>query len=58
MSLSTDLASRTPGRPALKDLGGWKTEQTVIGTYLQPDQEAQRTALERLTTTGRGAKSE
>ena len=21
----------------LKDLGGWKTEKTVIGTYLQPD---------------------
>jgi hypothetical protein len=32
----------------LKDLGGWKTEQTVIGTYLQPDQEAQRAALNRL----------
>ena len=37
----------------LKDLGGWKTEQTVIGTYLQPDQEAQRNALERLTTGGK-----
>ena len=32
----------------LKDLGGWKTEQTVIGTYLQPDQDAQRAALDRL----------
>jgi hypothetical protein len=32
----------------LKDLGGWKTEKTVIGTYLQPDQDAQRAALERL----------
>ena len=32
----------------LKDLGGWKTEQTVIGTYLQPDPEAQRAALDRL----------
>lgn len=42
----------------LKDLGGWKTEQTVIGTYLQPDQDARRSALERLTTTARGGKSE
>ncbi len=32
----------------LKDLGGWKTEKTVIGTYLQPDEDAQRAALERL----------
>jgi integrase len=32
----------------LKDLGGWKNEHTVIGTYLQPDLDAQRTALERL----------
>jgi integrase len=32
----------------LIDLGGWKSEKTVIGTYLQPDQEAQRAALERL----------
>jgi integrase len=37
----------------LKDLGGWKTEQTVIGTYLQPDQDAQRTALEQLASTER-----
>jgi integrase len=34
----------------LKDLGGWKTEKTVVGTYLQPDQDAQRIALERLTS--------
>jgi integrase len=33
----------------LKDLGGWKTEKTVIGTYLQPDEDAQRAALEKLT---------
>jgi integrase len=32
----------------LKDLGGWKTEKTVIGTYLQPDENAQRADLERL----------
>lgn len=32
----------------LKDLGGWKTEQTVIGTYLQPDQDTQRAALDKL----------
>jgi integrase len=31
----------------LKDLGGWKSAQTVVGTYLQPDQDAQRAALER-----------
>lgn len=42
----------------LKDLGGWKTEQTVIGTYLQPDQDAQRSALERLTAGNRGGKSD
>jgi integrase len=33
----------------LKDLGGWKTKKTVVGTYLQPDEDAQRSALERLT---------
>jgi integrase len=33
----------------LKDLGGWKTQKTVVDTYQQPDQDAQRTALERLT---------
>jgi integrase len=32
----------------LKDLGGWKTEQTVIAVYLKPDEGAQRTALARL----------
>jgi len=26
----------------LKDLGGWKCAQTVVGTYLQPDQHGQR----------------
>ncbi len=29
-------------------LGGWKTEKTVIGTYIQPDQDTQRTAIDRL----------
>lgn len=29
----------------LKDLGGWKTQETVVSVYLQPDQEAQRRAL-------------
>ncbi|HEY9226271.1 MAG TPA: tyrosine-type recombinase/integrase [Gemmatimonadaceae bacterium] len=45
------FANRLRGIPLreLKDLGGWKTEHTVIGTYLQPDQDAQRHALERLT---------
>jgi integrase len=33
----------------LKDLGGWKSSQTVVGTYQQPDQDAQRAALERLS---------
>ena len=32
----------------LKELGGWKTEKTVIGTYIQPDQDAQRAAIDRL----------
>jgi hypothetical protein len=27
------------------DLGGWKTVQTVLTCYLQPDEEAQRLAL-------------
>lgn len=35
-------------RRELKHFGGWKTEKTVIGTYLQPDQDAQRAALDRL----------
>ncbi|HSQ30242.1 MAG TPA: hypothetical protein VLN49_10350, partial [Gemmatimonadaceae bacterium] len=38
----------------LKDLGGWKTSQTVVGTYQQPDQDAQRAALERLTGSKNG----
>jgi integrase len=44
------FANRLRGVPLreLKDLGGWKTEQTVIGTYLQPDQDGQRAALNRL----------
>jgi len=29
----------------LKDLGGWKTEQTVVAVYQQPSESAQRTAL-------------
>jgi integrase len=29
----------------LKDLGGWKSEQTVIAVYQQPSELAQRTAL-------------
>jgi hypothetical protein len=33
----------------LKDLGGWKSEKTLITVYLQPDQQAQRTALSRLS---------
>lgn len=32
----------------LTTLGGWKTGQTVVGTYQQPDQDAQRSALNRL----------
>lgn len=32
----------------LVNLGGWKTERTVVGTYLQPDQNAQRAVLEAL----------
>jgi integrase len=36
----------------LKDLGGWKTEKTVVGVYLQPDQDAQRAALARLSGAG------
>jgi integrase len=32
----------------LQDLGGWKTERTVVTTYLQPDQNAQRAVLEAL----------
>jgi hypothetical protein len=29
----------------LKDLGGWKTEQTVVSVYQQPSESAQREAL-------------
>jgi integrase len=36
----------------LKDLGGWKSSQTVVGTYQQPDQEPQRAALGRLSGNG------
>lgn len=32
----------------LKDLGGWKNERTVVAVYLQPDEGAQRKALERI----------
>jgi len=34
----------------LKDLGGWKSAQTVVTVYLPPDEQAQRTALGRLAT--------
>ena len=36
----------------LKDLGGWKTERTLVTVYLQPDEQAQRTALGKLATNG------
>jgi hypothetical protein len=43
----------------LKDLGGGGRRKTVIGTYLQPDQDAQRCALERLAAgTREGNRSE
>jgi integrase len=32
----------------LKDLGGWKTERTVVAVYLQPNEDAQRSALAKL----------
>ena len=35
----------------LEDLGGWKTEKTVLSVYLQPDDDAQRPALKRLSAT-------
>ncbi|MDB4916298.1 MAG: integrase family protein [Gemmatimonadetes bacterium] len=35
---------------SLKDLGGWKTERTVVSVYQQPSQQAQRKALETLQT--------
>jgi hypothetical protein len=31
----------------LKDLGGWKTAQTILTCYQQPSEEAQRAALAR-----------
>jgi hypothetical protein len=37
---------------ALKDLGGWKSERTVVSVYLRPDEQAQRTALARLAANG------
>jgi integrase len=36
----------------LKDLGGWKSERTVVAVYLRPDEQAQRTALARLAGNG------
>ena len=36
----------------LKDLGGWKSERTVVSVYLRPDEQAQRTALARLAANG------
>jgi hypothetical protein len=36
----------------LKDLGGWKSERTVVAVYLPPDEQAQRTALARLAANG------
>lgn len=32
----------------LKDLGGWKTERTVVSVYQQPSHDAQRVALNSL----------
>jgi hypothetical protein len=37
-----------PSLRELKDLGGWKSERTVVAVYLGPDEQAQRTALARL----------
>jgi integrase len=33
-----------------KDLGGWKSTHTLMEIYLQPDEQAQRTALGKLAT--------
>jgi hypothetical protein len=33
----------------LMDLGGWKTEKTVVSVYQQPSETAQRRGLEALT---------
>lgn len=35
----------------LKDLGGWKSMHTVQTVYLQPDEQAQRRALESIAST-------
>lgn len=32
----------------LKDLGGWKSQGTVVSVYLRPDETAQRVALSKL----------
>lgn len=45
----------------LKDLGGWKTEQTVVAVYQQASESAQRSALLAIdapTGTGNGHKDE
>ena len=34
-----------------KDLGGWKSTHTLMEVYLQPDEQAQRTALGKLAST-------
>jgi integrase len=34
----------------LKDLGGWKSTATIVKVYLQPSEQAQRTALSKLAT--------
>ena len=33
-----------------KDLGGWKSTHTLMDVYLQPNEQAQRTALGKLAT--------
>ena len=38
----------------LKDLGGWKSEKTLITVYLQPDEQAQRSALTKLVPAANG----
>lgn len=35
----------------LKDLGGWKNQNTVVMVYLRPDEDAQRKALAKLSGT-------
>ena len=34
----------------LKDLGGWNSTATIVKVYLQPNEQAQRTALGKLAT--------